>query len=77
MFSVSDKITLMRVKVDGTEIVWQPDTGTKKDLMTATHFNDYKQKQNEPIELKPSKACLYPYGSEEKSTILGKFRGQV
>ena len=76
VFSVSDKITLMRVKVDGAEIVWQPDTGTKKNLMTATHFNDYKQKQNEPIELKPSKACLYPYGSEEKLTILGKFRAK-
>ena len=31
VFSVSDKITLMRVKVDGAEIVWQPDTGTKKN----------------------------------------------
>ena len=73
--NVSEKTTLMKIMLNDSNTVWQPDTGTKKNLMTETHFKKYVNSTNQNIQLKPTNTQLYAYGSEDQLTVLGKFKG--
>ena len=74
VLSVKSKVTLMRVKMNGEETIWQPDTGTKKNLMDATHLKRFEKETGSKMELISTKARLFPYGSDEQLTVIGKFR---
>ena len=73
--NVSEKTTLMKIMLNDSNTVWQPDTGTKKNLMTEAHFKKYVNSTNQNIQLKPTNTQLYAYGSEDQLTVLGKFKG--
>ena len=74
VLNVRNKTTLMRVEMDGTEIHWQPDTGTRRNLMDMAHLRDLEEKQGREIKLTNSGAQLFPYGSDDALTVVGKFR---
>ena len=75
VMSVGDKTTLMRVMVDESETLWQPDTGAKRNLMDVTHWEDFNRKHGGKVTLQKTKTRLFPYGEDEKPlSVLGKFR---
>ena len=69
----NQEVTLMKIMMDGVETVWQPDTGTRKNLMDITQMRSFEKEQNCKIKLLPTSAKLFPYGSDESLTVLGKF----
>lgn len=69
----NQEVTLMKIMMDGVETVWQPDTGTKKNLMDITQLRKFEVEQNCKISLMPTSTRLFPYGSEESLTVMGKF----
>ena len=73
---VNSRVTLMKVVMNGNETIWQPDTGTEKNLMDATHMKEYEVKHNCEVKLMRTKAKLFAYGSDEELTVLGKFRAK-
>ena len=76
VLNIGGKTPLMRVKVNGTEMLWQPDTGTRRNLMDENHLKLFEEKHGKNVTLVKSNACLYPYGSNEKLTVVGKFEAK-
>ena len=72
--NMGNKTTLMRVHIDGTVMCWQPDTGTKRNLMDVSHLKEFEEKQSRAVKLLKSSAHLYPYGSDKELTVVGKFK---
>ena len=76
VFSVNNKTTLMKIKMNGNDTQWQPDTGSNKNLMDMNHLKDYEVKYGCVIELQDTRVKLFPYGFDEQLTVMGKFKAK-
>ena len=70
---VGKNISLMKVLTDGTEIRWQPDTGTQKDIWDLSQLKAYEEMKGSRVELQTTDTRLFPYGSDTSLTVVGKF----
>ena len=74
---VGNKPTLMRVKTNGVDVLWQPDTGATKDIWDEQQLKAYERKSKSKVPLKETKTQLYAYGSTTSLTLLGKFEAKL
>ena len=77
IISMSDKTSLMRLRMNNTEGMWQPDTGTKKDIMDTDHLAKYEEKHGECVNLKRSNIKLYAYGATNSLTLISRFDARL
>ena len=59
------KPSLMKVLTNGQEVLWQPDTGTQRDVWDEKLFHKFEKKcGNGAIKLIPISKRLHAYGSQ-------------
>jgi hypothetical protein len=62
-----EKPSLMRVCTYDHEGLWQPDTGTQKDVWDEAHFRSFKEKTLTNIK-------LFAYGGKTPLVVIGSFK---
>ena len=65
--------SLMKICTGGIDLLWQPDTGTQRDIMDESNFSKFQKLQGKRIQLTQANIKLYAYGSNESLCILGSF----
>ncbi len=69
------KPSFMRVLTNGQEVLWQPDTGTQRDVWNEKVFHKFEKKcGNGAIPLIPTSTRLYAYGSDKPLDVIGSFK---
>jgi hypothetical protein len=63
IFNVGTRQALVRAKMDGLELTWQPDTGATRDIMDERHLREYEKEVGRKVTLSPSPVKLFAYGS--------------
>lgn len=68
------KPSLMRVHTNGQEVLWQPDTGTQRDVWDERQFHSFKKKARETVQLSPTNIRLFAYGGKASLSVIGSFK---
>mgnify|MGYP002803996170 CR=1 FL=1 len=68
------KPSLMKVRTNDHEVLWQPDTGTQKDVWDEAYFHSYNKKTGGKVKLTPTNIQLFAYGSKTPLTVIGSFK---
>ena len=56
---MGEKPSLMRVRTNDQEVLWQPDTGTQKDVRDEAHFRSFEEKTRGEVKLTPTNIKLF------------------
>ncbi|XP_028415679.1 uncharacterized protein K02A2.6-like [Dendronephthya gigantea] len=69
-----EKPSLMRVRTNDQEVLWQPDTGTQKNVWDEKQFRSFEKKTKEPVKLSPTNIKLFAYGGKTPLSVIGSFK---
>ena len=68
------KPSLMRVLANDQEVLWQPDTGTQKNVWDKAHFRSFENKTRKTVKLSPTNIKLFAYGSKRPLSVISSFK---
>lgn len=68
---------LFQIKLNGFSLLWKPDTGSTKEIMTEQQFKQYQRQIGHKINLYTSNTNLYAFGSKERLNLMGQFNGTL
>ena len=66
-----EKPSLMRVRTNDQEVLWQPDTGTQKNVWDEAHFRSFEKNTRKTIKLLPTNIKLFAYGGKKPLLVMG------
>ena len=69
-----EKPSLMIVRTNDQEVLWQPDTGTQKDVWDGAHFCSFEKKTRKTVKLSPTNIKLFAYGDKTPLSVIGSFK---
>ena len=69
-----EKPSLMRVLTNDQEVLWQPDTGTQKNVWDEAHFRSFEKKTRKTVKLSPTNIKLFAYGGKTPLSVIGSFK---
>ena len=69
-----EKPSLMRVLTNDQEVLWQPDTGTQKNVWDEAHFRTFEKKTRKTVKLSPTNIKLFAYGGKTPLSVIGSFK---
>ena len=64
----------MRVLTNDQEVLWQPDTGTQKNVWDEAHFRSFEKKAWKTVKLLPTNIKLFAYGGKTPLSVVGSFK---
>ena len=64
----------MRVLTNDQKVLWQPDTGTQRDVWDKKLFHKFEKCGNGAIPLIPTSTRLYAYGSDKPLDVIVTFK---
>ena len=64
----------MRVLTNDQEVLWQPDTGTQKNVWDEAHFRSFEKKTRKTVKLSPTNIKLFAYGGKTPLSVIGSFK---
>jgi hypothetical protein len=73
-FGMREKPSLMRVRTNDQEVLWQSDTGTQKDVWDEAHFRSFEEKTRGEVKLTPTNIKLFAYGGKTPLVVIGSSR---
>ena len=73
ILTVGNKVSLMRIQTNGQEVIWQPDTGTQRNVWDESHFRKFQKLCKKVIPLKMTSIKLFAYGSKTPLSVVGCF----
>ena len=73
VLSLRSKPSLMRIQTDGQQVVWQPDTGTQRNVWDEVQFRMFQQQCKKAIPLQTTDIKLFAYGSKVPLSVVGCF----
>jgi hypothetical protein len=74
IFNVGTRPVLVKAKMDGRELTWQPDTGATRDIMNERHLREYEKEVGRKVTLSPYPLKLFAYGSNRSLELVGQFQ---
>ena len=75
IFNVGTRPALVKAKMDGRELTWQPDTAATRDIMDERHLREYEKEVGRKVTLSPSPPVkLFAYGSNRSLEPVGQFQ---
>ena len=69
-----EKPSLMRVLTNDQDILWQPDTGTQRNVWDKAHFRSFEKKTRKTVKLSPTNIKLFAYGGKTLLSVIGSFK---
>ena len=66
-----EKPSLMRVRTNDQEVLWQPDTGTQKNVWDEAYFRSFEKNTRKTIKLLPTNIKLFAYGGKKPLLVMG------
>ena len=73
VLSLRSKPSLMRIQTDGQQVVWQPDTGTQRNVWDEVQFFTFQQQCKKAIPLQTTDIKLFAYGGKVPLSVVGCF----
>lgn len=64
---------MVKIKTNGHDVAWQPDTGATRDIMDEWQLREYEIETGEKVTLAPSPIKLFAYGSSRSLDLVGQF----
>ena len=59
-----NKVSIMRIQTNGQEVIWQPNTGTQRNVWDESYFRQFQKLCKKVIPLKTTSIKLFAYGSK-------------
>ena len=69
---MTEKPSLMRVRPNDQEVLWQPDT--QKNVWDEAHFRSFEKKTRKTVKLSPTNIKLFAYGGKTPLSVIGSFK---
>ena len=73
ILTLGNKVSLMKIQTNGQEVIWQPDTGTQRNVWGDSHFHRFQKQCKRVITLKTTSIKLFAYGSKIPLSVVGCF----
>ena len=73
ILKISSKPSLMKIKTNGHEVLWQPDPGATCDIWDEKQLKEYEKLAKVLVTLKLNNIKLYGYRSKTTLSVIGKF----
>ena len=73
ILTLRNKVSLMRIQTNGQAVIWQPDTGTQRNVWDESHFCKFQKLCKKVIPLKTTSIKLFAYGSKIPFSVVGSF----
>ena len=70
---MKEKPSLMRVRTNDQEILWQPDTGTQKNVSDKTHIHSFKKKTQETVSCRQQISSCFRIRVKTSLSVIGLF----
>ena len=73
ILTLGNKVSLMKIQTNGQEVIWQPDTGTQRNVWDESHFRRFQKQCKRVMPLKTTSIKLFAYGSKIPLSVIGCF----
>ena len=73
ILTLGNKVSLMKIQTNDQEVIWQPDTGTQRNVWDESHFRRFQKQCKRVIPLKTTSIKLFAYGSKIPLSVVGCF----